>query len=306
MPSGSNQVEFSDAAFGGSFHDDELEEGELRDKDVGLLAARAQGGGLGQPTVSRVLQESRADPAGVRGAVWSGPSQRDRGAVAQQSEQLPRGPWLSVAGCKRRVWILGHSFIKRAALAAASQLCGRSLGLNSMTHEVSWHGTGGMRWGGLFPALAALVSQCLGGPPDLLVLHLGENDLVSLSGLTLLKLMKQDLEIIRTTWESTMLIWTEFVPRLHWRGARTHSALEKARRKVNRTMRLFCQHWGIYSLNHYHLQVSEHHLFCEDGVHLSALGLSFYLLELRDLISKVLQVQLWCAPSFPLGGAGKR
>lgn len=71
---------------------------------------------------------------------------------------------------------------------------GRSLGLSSSRHKVSWKGTSGMRSGGLLVLLSELFAAR--GSLDMLIIHLGENDLAPLSRLTLLKQMTKDLLLL--------------------------------------------------------------------------------------------------------------
>ena len=112
---------------------------------------------------------------------------------------------------KIKTWIVGHSLVRWAAQYAEQQIYGRSLGLCSKKHEVVWWGKSGMRWGNLLPCLTDLY-KLRGGYPDLLIIHLGENDLVKLSGLTLMQYMKRDLEMLKSGWGETDIVWTEFLP----------------------------------------------------------------------------------------------
>lgn len=193
---------------------------------------------------------------------------------------------------KKQTWMVGHSFIKWAALFAEKQIYGRSLGIPSATHEVVWKGKGGMKWVDLFPTLSQMFH--VRGCPDQLVIHLGENDLVKMSGLTLIKQMQLDLTVLRINWPTTRVFWTEFVYRQSWRQARSHGAVEKARRKLNKAMKVFCKVMKIGVLRHESISGSESHLFRDDGVHLSQIGMAYYLVEIRDMLAQELQVNVWC------------
>lgn len=206
--------------------------------------------------------------------------------------------FVSFAGCvsgpgfKTVTWIVGHSFVHWASKYVEQQVYGRNLGLNGSHHEVHWWGKRGMRWGALLPWLAKMVSQR--GCPDLLILHLGENDLVKLSGLALLQLMQRDLEVLKHRLAGACIAWTELVPRRVWRGAVKHGAVEKARRKVNRAMRVFCEVHGIKVISNPGLRLEERLLFRDDGVHLSTLGNAYYMMEMRDVVSKLWNESIWC------------
>ncbi|XP_078504002.1 uncharacterized protein LOC144762645 [Lissotriton helveticus] len=198
-----------------------------------------------------------------------------------------RGP-----GAKMVTWIVGHSFVHWGSLYADRQVYGRSLGLRSSHHEVQWWGNSGMRWGELLPWLTKKVSQL--GCPDMLVIHLGENDLVKQSGVSLLHLMQRDLEAMKHNLAGACILWTEFIPRRIWRGALKPAAIERARRKLNRAMRLFCADHGLKVLAHGGLRLEEPLLFRDDGVHLSHMGNAYYLMKLRDLISFLWNESIWC------------
>ncbi|KAJ1187427.1 hypothetical protein NDU88_004203 [Pleurodeles waltl] len=97
------------------------------------------------------------------------------------------GPWEVEVGYVA----VGHSFVHWAEKYAAKQIYGCSLGLPSSRHDVLCWGKSGMRWGNLQPFLTFILPNW--GYSDSLVLHLGQNDLVRLLGLTLLQHIQQDL-----------------------------------------------------------------------------------------------------------------
>ncbi|XP_078515108.1 uncharacterized protein LOC144773922 [Lissotriton helveticus] len=195
-------------------------------------------------------------------------------------------------GSKTVTWIVGHSFVHWASKYAERQVYGRNLGLKGHLHEVQWWGKGGMRWGALLPWLAKMVPQR--GCPDLLIIHLGENDLVQLSGLALLQLMQRDLDVLKGRLAGTCIAWTELVPRKVWRGAMKHGAIERARRKLNRAMRLYCGDNDIKVIGHEGIRLAEPLVFRDDGVHLSQLGNAYYMMEMRDVVSKLWNEAIWC------------
>ncbi|XP_069060289.1 divergent protein kinase domain 2B isoform X2 [Pleurodeles waltl] len=110
--------------------------------------------------------------------------------IIDMQEGCVRGPDGSCS-----VWIVGHSFVRWAEKQAASRHFGTQLGLDGARIRVIWVGKSGMRWGELLVVLSRKIER--GICPDLLVIHLGENDLVSLSGIGLLKIMKMDLVRIK-------------------------------------------------------------------------------------------------------------
>ena len=71
------------------------------------------------------------------------------------------------------------------------------------------------------------------------------------------------------------------------------TAVERARRKVNREMRHFCSFKGLCWLEHKDIFRESFELYARDRVHLSFLGNEFYLLELRHFLSCKFGVKFW-------------
>lgn len=187
------------------------------------------------------------------------------------------------------IWIVGHSFVKWAQVQARSSYFGENLGFDEACFRVTWKGKGGMRWRELLQVLSSMVVA--GKCPDVLVLHLGENDLVQETGITLMRAMKRDLQEIRQQWSGCAIVWTEFVPRRVWRDALKPQAVDKARRKINVEMVRFCRQLGIARIRHGDIKYNTPEFFRGDGVHLSRLGMDLYLLELREVLARMLEVR---------------
>lgn len=87
------------------------------------------------------------------------------------------------------------TFIKCAAKQAENCPFGKNLSFRSDKIRIDWWGPGGMKLGQLLPCLSNLVS--ISACPDVLLLHLDENDLVQLSGLGSIK---NKLIMVRLFW----------------------------------------------------------------------------------------------------------
>lgn len=185
------------------------------------------------------------------------------------------------------VWLVGHSFIKRAQVHARQSYFGEMLGFNDRCYRVCWKG--GMLWNELIQCLnrAMVGGLC----PDVLVLHLGENDLVKVKGVVLLRAIKRDLGLVKERWAGCHVLWTEFVPRRVWRGAVNTRAIDRARRKLNTEVSRFCRHLGFGRISHREIRYESQDFFRQDGVHLSRLGLDLYLLEIREALTRCLNLQ---------------
>ncbi|XP_078542054.1 uncharacterized protein LOC144827725 [Lissotriton helveticus] len=274
------------------YDEDSPEEGELRDVASGGEHSHVSCSSLQAPVVQSQAELSRPQVLGP--SVRAPRTADDVSHVAWRAEPS-RPPLLrpgSVAGPRAEfltIWIVGHSFIKRAQLQARLRYFGSMLGFNERLFNIVWKGKGGMLWKDLIPALD---SWLVGGVcPDVLVLHLGENDLGLVKGVVLLRAMKKDLSLLHQHWSGCHVLWTELVPRRVWRNALKPKAIDKSRRKVNLEVSRFCSDLGFGRIVHSDICYDAVEFFKSDGVHLSGIGMDLYLLELREVLSRCLTIQ---------------
>lgn len=182
------------------------------------------------------------------------------------------------------VWIVGHSYIFWAGERSDYRPGGRSLGFHGM--EVVWRGVRGLRWPEVLPHVVFLSRgvQC----PVILVLHAGGNDLCGVRMGELLALMQADVTRFSCFVPELLLVWSEIVPRLVWRGARDVSAVEGARRNVNARMARFVRNHGGVVVRHRQLEGDLTGLIGRDGEHLTEIGLDIFLSGLQDGIERAL------------------
>ena len=97
------------------------------------------------------------------------------------------------------VWLVGHSFVKWAERHASRKKYGSDLGMGNSGVKIRWQGKGGMLWRELRVALNRMLkgNMC----PDMLVLHLGENE-----------------KEIKAKWSGTFVMWSEWIAHRVWRG----------------------------------------------------------------------------------------
>ncbi|XP_056392599.1 uncharacterized protein LOC130285272 [Hyla sarda] len=240
-----------------------------------------------------------ADGADVRGAATAGSAHRvpsgstgaaasgdggDSGATAAGHlgpERLGAAPCL--------IWILGHSYVVRGAARAAVRPDGRQLGFSREKAQVRWLGQGGLLWGGVLPFLQKYVE--LDRAPDVLVLHVGGNDLGGRTARSLMRDIKLDLLRIWSSFPGIFIIWSDIVARLKWRRARSVASLNRARAKVNRVVGRFVARNGGLAVRHRELEVASSEFLGPDGVHLNPIGTDLWAWEIRDMLERA--VQLW-------------
>ncbi|OCT55216.1 hypothetical protein XELAEV_18003823mg [Xenopus laevis] len=83
-----------------------------------------------------------------------------------------------------------------------------------------------------------------------------------------------------------VIVWSEMIPRLVWRWARDHSAMERSRRKINQLMSVFIRRSGGVVVRHKVLEQAVPGHYRQDGVHLSEVGLELFILGLGDGVEK--------------------
>lgn len=182
------------------------------------------------------------------------------------------------------IWIIGHSFIVRAARRAEDRPGGRNLGLYNV--PVNWRGCRGLRWAQVLSEVVLLSRNVRG--PVILVLHVGGNDLCFVHAGELIALMKEDLARFSVFFPHLLVVWSEIVPRVVWRGARDVGAIEGARMMVNARMSRFVRYRGGVVVRHRELEDENRSLLEDDGVHPNPIGLDILLLGLRDGVERAL------------------
>ncbi|XP_072006222.1 uncharacterized protein [Engystomops pustulosus] len=213
-----------------------------------------------------------------------------------QSQPTPAGPGptavLPPAGqpapSKCLVWIVGHSFVVWGARRADVRPQGRRLGLPRSEAEVHWLGTRGMLWSALLPQLHYFAR--LDREPNVLCLHLGGNDLGSRTSQSLIRDIKYDTMRLLSLFPGIILIWSDILPRLKWRNARSVYRLNRARAKVNKAVSKFITRQGGIVVRHDDLENTDPQFRRADGVHLNDMGIDLWALGIRDGIERGFQV----------------
>nr|XP_028592498.1 uncharacterized protein LOC114600493 [Podarcis muralis] len=168
-----------------------------------------------------------------------------------------------------RIWLVGHSIIHWARVAARQSGLGPGLGFPPHV-QLSWVTRRGMRWSEFLPRIRSQL--LLEGPPSAIVVQLGENDLVSVDCLSLRAAILRDLETLRTLVPSAKLFWSKLLQRRSWVGSFCPAATERARKRINSAVvkKIFELDGDVIS--HPAILFQATPLFRDDGVHLSAAG----------------------------------
>ena len=149
----------------------------------------------------------------------------------------------------------------------------------SQLASIQWLGRRGMQWASLLPTL--LHHRVFHVPPQVLLDHLGGNDLGLLKGKALILQALADFQSLRRRWPGVLIIWSCMLPRLVWREGSDHLALEQARRRANSETYKELLRYGDMSIQHPEIVRSRRALYRQDGVHLSDQGNDLFLEDLQ-------------------------
>ena len=125
-------------------------------------------------------------------------------------------------------------------------------------------------------------------PPEIIVVHLGGNDLVKTSNLTLFRNIREGLGYVSDAFPEACILWTDVLQRLEWHSVMGNVSVEKKRRRVNRFGRQVIRGMPRGEVLQHDIDYNTPGFFRPDGVHLSDVGLDMYLDALMDKLSSLL------------------
>lgn len=186
------------------------------------------------------------------------------------------------------VWILGDSYVFWGAIRAAARPEGRQLGVQRSEALLKWLGVRGMMWGRVLPEFHYYAR--IDKPPDVLVLHVGGNDLGVRAARDLVRDVKFDILRLVRDFPGCVIVWSDIVARKFWRLARSVDRLNKARIRLNREVGKFVARLGGIVVRHRELEDQSVRYWRDDGVHLNAVGTDIWSLGLQEGVQRALQV----------------
>ncbi|KAM9847970.1 uncharacterized protein ACBR49_009236 [Aulostomus maculatus] len=194
-------------------------------------------------------------------------------------------PGKPISSEPKNVWICGHSLVYWAESRAKSPEVGMQLGMDPSKVSIWWKGIQGMTWPQLLPQLHQL--KVTWPNPDVLIMHLGGNDLSTDSPTDLLASVKKDLTSMRSIFPQCVLVWSNILPRRVWRHSADSHEVDLVRTTVNRRIHNVIVELGGTSLAHDNIRCGTNTgLYRADGVHLSPKGLDVFNLNLQDFLEK--------------------
>uniref|UniRef100_A0A3B1J718 Uncharacterized protein n=1 Tax=Astyanax mexicanus TaxID=7994 RepID=A0A3B1J718_ASTMX len=206
-------------------------------------------------------------------------AQRARG----QSQKTTTGKLIRIE--VKNVWICGHSLVFWAEKRATSPEIGMQLGMDPNTVRIWWKGVQGMTWTQLLPQLLQLKDNW--PKPDVILIHLGGNDLGKTTPEAFLAAVKKDLISMKSIFPECLLVWSDILPRMAWRHSEDSVEVDNLRMAINKSIRNIVAEVGGSSLSHENIKPGlDLGLYRPDGVHLSGKGIDTFNLNMQDFLEK--------------------
>ncbi|XP_075037456.1 uncharacterized protein LOC142098514 [Mixophyes fleayi] len=177
----------------------------------------------GGATSLQLRGEESVQATTQQGARQSGSEDEDVTGAVRQEALGTSGSTVTTT----RVWVVGHSFI---FWAAKHRLADRRFGFKHPV-DIRWLGKRGMLWAELIPTLCKEMEEH--GTPDIVVIHLGGNDVGRGKSLDLIINIREGLAQIHARWPSIKVCWSNIIPRLSWRSSIPPATLIRVVKKIN-------------------------------------------------------------------------
>lgn len=156
---------------------------------------------------------------------------------------------------------------------------GSQLALGDVAH-IDWLAKRGMCWGQFFPAVLEYIAVNL--LPQVIVVHLGENDLGQRTSMSLRLQARKDFNSLVRQFPGITILWSDMLPRRVWQWASSVKRIEVARKRVNAYLGRVIMELGGAAIHHPSIGFEEPALYRGDGVHLSPMGYGRFLSELQQ------------------------
>lgn len=143
-----------------------------------------------------------------------------------------------------------------------------------------------MMWDQLIPTLIHARRHL--PDPDVLVIHLGGNDLGAVRLLDIMIRIKKDLGFIKQMFKNVILVWSNIVPRKAWNQEKPQKVMYKCMKRVNLEMSNFMKTIGGCVIKHDTLVPASPGLFHLDGVLLSESGTDVFNLDLLSVLETLI------------------
>lgn len=185
----------------------------------------------------------------------------------------------------KNVWVCGHALVHLAEKRAISQV-GNQLDLDPSSMRLWWTGLVGMTWDQLVPQLYQLK---LNWPnPDMLIIHLGGNDINRRSQEELLSLIRQELISVCNLLPQCRIVWSDILPRRFWKHGGeliedVDKSMDRTRVLINSKAHALLSEFGGRVMIHDNIGTE---FYRPDGIHLSGRGIDAFNSNIRTLLNE--------------------
>ncbi|XP_016099202.1 uncharacterized protein [Sinocyclocheilus grahami] len=204
---------------------------------------------------------------------------------AQRSRGQNRNsaPGKSIPDEIKNVWIFGHSLVFWAEKRATSPEYGMQLGMHPDSVRIWWKGVQGMTWQQLVPLL--LQRKDNWPKPDVLIIHLGGNDISTTAPEAFIETVKKDMSSLKSIFPKCRLVWSSILSRQSWRGTEASKEMDIIRMAINKSICTIMTELGGFALRHCNITPSSG-LYRPDGIHLSGNGIDVFNLNMQAFLEK--------------------
>ncbi|KAI7805203.1 uncharacterized protein si:dkeyp-121d4.3 isoform X2 [Triplophysa rosa] len=204
-------------------------------------------------------------------------AQRSRGQKQNST------PGKSTPSEKKNVWICGHSLVFWAEKRANSLEFGGQLGMHPNSARIWWKGMQGLTRQQLLPLLLELRDSW--PKPDVLIVHLGGNDISTTPPDLFISYVKKDLSSLKNIFPGCLLVWSDILSRQFWRDVEDSRERDIIRMGINDSIHNVMTKLGGTFVTHDNISPSSG-LYRPDGVHLSGKGIDTFNLNLQEFLEK--------------------
>ena len=124
-------------------------------------------------------------------------------------------------------------------------------------------------------------------PPNILIIHVVGNDIGATKTIELCYKINKILSWSRSCLPSSVLVWSQILPRLKWCYSENLRALDRCRNRVNSSIASFQMKYSGSYIRYPEIKANEK--FFEDGVHLASLGNEIFLNTLQGGIESIVE-----------------
>uniref|UniRef100_A0A8C2FN82 Si:dkeyp-121d4.3 n=1 Tax=Cyprinus carpio TaxID=7962 RepID=A0A8C2FN82_CYPCA len=183
---------------------------------------------------------------------------------------------------KKRSEVVTFSSVHKTYFSAKDQVfCDKHHFVDSV--RIWWKGMQGMTWQQLVPLLLQLKDNW--PKPDVLIIHLGGNDISTTDPEAFIETVKKDMTSLKSIFPECLLVWSNILSRQTWRGTEDSKEMDIIRMAINESICGIMTELGGSALSDGNIRPSLG-LYRPDGVHLSGKGIDTFNLNLQAFLEK--------------------